>query len=195
MKHLVIMARQPITGRVKSRLGASIGASAATRVYRNLMTSTMRTLSADTRWKTWAAVAPDSAVIDYNWPPGVTPFGQGAGDLGARMQRIFDTVSTGPVIIIGTDIPFISKSDIADAFGQLGANDLVFGKAGDGGFWLVGAKRSPRVENIFNDVRWSSEHALSDTLANAKHLKTGYAATRFDIDTKADYLKWRGLQI
>jgi len=132
MKHLVIMAKQPITGRVKSRLGTGIGAIAATRVYRNLMTSTMRTLSADRRWKTWAAVAPDNAVIDYNWPQCVTPFGQGSGNLGKRMQKILDTMPTGPAIIIGTDIPFISRNDIADAFKQLGANVARLVMAGSG---------------------------------------------------------------
>jgi len=196
MRHLVIMAKQPVAGRVKSRLARSIGVARATGVYRNLMTTTMRTLATDRRWKTWVAVAPDTAVCDFYWPYGVMLFPQGHGNLGQRMQRIFDTVPTGVVIIIGTDIPFISTTDIADAFTQLGSNDLVFGGAGDGGFWLIGARRTPRIPRVFDNVRWSSEHTLADTLANAHTagLKTGYAATRYDIDIKADYQKWRKAQ-
>ena len=196
MKHLVIMAKQPVAGRVKSRLAASIGVARATGVYRTLMTTTMQTLAPDSRWKTWAAVAPDTAVSDYPWPTDVAVFPQGAGNLGTRMQTIFETVPIGPAIIIGTDIPFITETDIADAFRQLGSNDMVFGSAGDGGFWLVGAKRTPRIPKAFGNVRWSSEHTLADTLANAdaNGLKTGFAATRYDVDIKADYQKWRHTQ-
>ncbi len=195
MKHLVIMAKQPVAGRVKSRLAKSIGVARATGVYRHLMSSTMRTLAPDQRWKTLAAVAPDTAFYEHHWPANVTPFPQGPGNLGERMQRIFDIVPPGPVVIIGTDIPFITANDVAGAFRQLGSNDLVFGSAGDGGYWLVGAQRSPRIPAIFENVRWSSEHALADTLDNAQGLKVGYANTRYDVDTKADYLNWRKSEI
>ena len=196
MRHLVIMAKQPVAGRVKSRLAQGIGVARATGVYRNLMTTTLRTLSTDRRWKTWMAVAPDTAVHDFHWPTGVASFPQGHGNLGVRMQRIFETVPTGPVIIIGTDIPFITGTDIAGAFSQLGSHDMVFGSAGDGGFWLVGARRTPRTPNVFDNVRWSSEHTLTDTLTNAhtSDLKTGFATTRYDIDIKDDYQKWRKTQ-
>ena len=200
MKHLVIMAKQPVAGRVKSRLAASIGIARATGVYRTLMITTLRTLAVDRRWKTWVAIAPDTAVYDHHWPfgatsIGLTPVQQGTGNLGVRMQRIFDDTPRGPVIIIGTDIPFITRTDIADAFGQLGSNDMVFGRAGDGGFWLVGARRTPRIPQVFGNVRWSSKHALADTLTNARNLKTAYAASHYDIDIKADYQKWRKSQI
>ncbi len=191
VKHLVIMAKQPMAGRVKSRLAKDIGAVRASSVYRTLMTTTVRNLGRDERWQSWAAVTPDRSVYDYRWPPDLSPFGQGTGDLGTRMQRIFDTMPPGPVIIIGTDIPLITGSDIANAFRLLGANDVVFGPAGDGGYWLVGAKRTPRVPQIFGNVRWSGQHALADTVENCRGLKVGYAAERFDVDTVADYRRWR----
>jgi len=191
VNHLVIMAKQPIAGRVKSRLARDIGVACATGVYRTLMTTTLRNLSRDGRWKTWAAVAPDRTVHDYIWPTDISTFPQGRGDLGTRMQAIFDRIPVGPVIIIGTDIPFITSTDIANAFTQIGPKDVVFGNAGDGGYWLVGARRSPRVPDIFENVRWSSEHALTDTIRNCNGLKIGFAAERFDVDTRADYLKWR----
>ena len=55
---------------------------------------------------------------------------------------------------------------IAAAFRLLGRHDLVFGPAEDGGFWLVGARRRPRLPPLFGQVRWSSPHALADTLAD-----------------------------
>lgn len=191
MNHLVIMAKQPIAGRVKSRLAKDIGVARATGFYRNLMAATMGNLSRDGRWKTWAGVAPDRAVFDHHWHPGIEIFEQGAGNLGDRMQRIFDTLPPGPVVIIGTDIPFISSNDIATAFRRLGSNDVVLGDAGDGGYWLVGAQRSPRIPQMFGNVRWSSEHALADTIKNCHGLKVGFAVERYDVDTLRDYIRWR----
>lgn len=191
MNHLVIMAKQPVAGTVKSRLAKDIGVARATGFYRNLMTATMRNLSRDTRWKTWAAVAPDRAVFDHHWQMGIETFQQGSGNLGARMQRIFDTLPPGPVIITGTDIPFIRSNNVAAAFRQLGSREVVFGDAGDGGYWLVGAKRSPRIPQLFDNVRWSSKHALADTVKNCRDLKIGFTVERYDVDTLQDYIRWR----
>ncbi len=195
VKHLVIMAKQPVAGRVKSRLAKDIGAVKATGVYRTLMTTTLRNLSRDGRWRTWVAVTPDRAVHDYNWPTGISTFPQDRGDLGTRMQIIFDQIPVGPVIIIGTDIPFITRTDIANAFKQIGPKDVIIGSAGDGGYWLVGARRSPRVPEIFKNIRWSSEHALADTIRNCSKLKIGFATERFDVDTRTDFLEWCRLKI
>lgn len=191
MKHLVIMAKQPVAGRVKSRLAKDIGVARATGFYRNLMAATMRNLSCDARWKTWVAVAPDRAVFDHQWPMGIETFEQGPGDLGDRMQRIFDTLPTGPAIIIGTDIPFISSNHVATAFRQFGSSDVVFGDAGDGGYWLVGARRSPRIPQMFDNVRWSSKNALADTVENCHSLKIDFATAHYDVDTLQDYIRWR----
>jgi glycosyltransferase A (GT-A) superfamily protein (DUF2064 family) len=73
----------------------------------------------------------------------------------------------------------------------LGSNDVVFGPAEDGGYWLVGMKRRPRVPRIFEPVRWSSRHALEDTLENCRGLEVGRAATLCDIDSRKDWLHWR----
>ena len=70
-----------------------------------------------------------------------------------------------------------------------GRHDLVFGSTGDGGFWLVGARRLPRLPPLFGAVRWSSPHALADTLANLpRRISVGYAARLEDVD---DGVAWR----
>lgn len=112
---------------------------------------------------------------------------QGAGDLGARMDRIMHSLPPGPVVIVGTDIARICAQDIACAFRALGAADVVFGPADDGGYWLVGLRRSPRVPSIFADVRWSSGHALADTMRNCAGLTVALANERSDIDTGGEY--------
>src|SRR5438270_756285 len=83
-------------------------------------------------------------------------FHQGGGDLGARMRRALAACPPGPVVLVGSDIPALAPAHIAEAFGLLGHCELVFGPTGDGGFWLVGARRSPRLPPLFGPVRWST---------------------------------------
>jgi glycosyltransferase A (GT-A) superfamily protein (DUF2064 family) len=92
-------------------------------------------------------------------------------------------------VLIGSDIPGVTASYIAEAFTLLRGNDAVFGPAADGGFWLVGLKPLPHLRDIFRDVRWSSPHALGDTLANLADRKVGFAARLDDVDDREAY--WR----
>lgn len=188
---LVIMAKQPRAGRVKSRLARKIGLPEATRFYRVTLSRLLRAVGKDPRWTTVLAVTPDNAASDPVWPDGFSVIGQGSGDLGARMQHIMTALPPGPVIVIGSDIPDISPSHIERAFRLLGDNDAVFGPARDGGYWLVGLKRRPRVPNIFARVRWSTKHALKDTLRNCRRLSVGLAETLADVDRRKDWRKWR----
>ena len=194
--NLVVFARAPRRGAVKRRLAADIGADAALAFYRRTLDDVLRRLGRDPRWRTWLAVTPDGdAARPGLWPsvPGVRLIAQGGGDLGDRMARPLHALPPGPVVIVGTDIPDIAPRHVVDAFAALGTNDMVFGPAADGGYWLVGARRRPRVPpNLFRDVRWSTEHALADTLAG---LPRGYRAamleTLDDVDDGAAYRAWR----
>jgi rSAM/selenodomain-associated transferase 1 len=189
---LVIMAKSPRAGAVKRRLGADLSLVAACRIYRTSLAHTLRRLGADSRWHTTLAVTPDTDLMRGFWTRVggsrcVARLGQGAGDLGQRMQRLFARLPPGPAIIVGTDIARLRPSHIAQAFRLLGANDAVLGRARDGGFWLIGLRRSPRMLAPFGNVRWSSPHALADTLANLEGRRVAYAATLADIDTEADF--------
>lgn len=188
---LVVMSREPRAGRVKSRLAASIGSPEAVRFYRTTLARLLRSVGRDPRWETLIAATPDTASGSPVWPGHVARLSQGVGDLGQRMQRIFDSLPPGPVLIVGSDIPGIRPSHIADAFRLLGRHDAVFGPAEDGGYWLVGLRRRPRIARLFDNVRWSSEHALADTLANCRGLSVGFAETLGDIDTEEDWRAWR----
>ncbi len=191
MNHLVVMAKLPEAGRVKTRLARKIGASEARRVYRTILKSTLRVLSQDQRWQTWAAISPKTSLLSPVWPANIKLVSQANGDLGARMQQIFDTFPPGPLIIIGSDIPGISPSDIASGFKALGSRPVVIGPAADGGFWLIGQRRNPRTFKIFNNVRWSSKYAMADTLDNLKHINVARIGEKSDVDSLADYKAWR----
>ncbi|MBI1262622.1 MAG: DUF2064 domain-containing protein [Rhizobiales bacterium] len=188
------MSKAPLLGQVKTRLAKGIGAAEATRFFRTTSQTMLRRMARDPRWQLLLALSPDRAVHDQGiWPAGIPRIAQGGGDLGARMGRLMRDLPPGPVVMIGGDIPAIQPHHIASAFKALGRADVVFGPAEDGGYWLVGLKRLPRVPDIFADVRWSSPHALADTLANVKRagLRHEMLQTLPDIDTAEDYWRWR----
>ncbi|WP_237217525.1 TIGR04282 family arsenosugar biosynthesis glycosyltransferase, partial [Falsiroseomonas oryziterrae] len=135
----------------------------------------------DRRWRTVLAVTPDHA--SSRWPRDVPRRAQGRGDLGARMARALGWHRRA--VLVGSDIPHLARSDLANAFRALGRADAVFGPSEDGGYWLVGfGPRRPAKP--FARVRWSSEHALADTLANFAGRRTALLRTLRDVDTAAD---------
>jgi rSAM/selenodomain-associated transferase 1 len=190
-RHLVLFAKAPVMGRVKTRLARDIGTVAAWRFYRQTTWTVTRRLAADRRWRTTLAVSPDAACGEGYWPATDDRIGQGQGDLGRRMHRVFLEMPPGPVIIVGSDIPSIAPVHIARAFDVLGAADAVFGPANDGGYWLIGLKRVGAVPDLFRNVRWSTEHALADTRANLKGRRIAMIDELVDVDTVADLRLWR----
>jgi rSAM/selenodomain-associated transferase 1 len=185
---VVVFARTPRLGAVKRRLARGIGDRAALRFHVTTLLGLLRSLLADRRFRVVLAVTPDRAT--FRLPPRVTRIGQGAGDLGARMARACRRFPHGNVAVVGCDIPEVTAADITAAFDALGRADAVFGPAADGGYWLVAlAPRRPAAP--FAAVRWSSEHALADTLANFRRHKVATLRTLHDVDTPADWRLWR----
>lgn len=178
---LVVFARAPRLGQVKRRLAAGIGQRRALDFYRGTLAAVLAQLAPSRRWRTVIAVTPDHA--RSRWPRGCAVAWQGPGDLGQRLHR-----ATRPyrrVVVVGSDIPGIEAADVRAAFRALGRADAVFGPAEDGGFWLVGlGPRRPAYP--FADVRWSTEHALADTLANFHGRRIALLRTLRDVDTAED---------
>lgn len=187
-RRLVIMVKSPLAGRVKTRLAREVGVVDATSFYRATARAVITRLAVDRRWTTMLAVTPDGDVAGPHWLPAMPRTPQGGGDLAARMQRIMDRLPPGPVVIIGTDIPAVRPAHIAAAFDALGSHDAVFGPADDGGYWLVGQRRTPRPIDAFANVRWSTEFALADTLANHRQQDVALVTELSDVDDKDDLL-------
>jgi rSAM/selenodomain-associated transferase 1 len=185
---LVIMAKSPVLGLAKRRLGREIGEARAIRFYRSCLSHTVLRLASDPRWQAVLAVTPDKDAARRFWPSRRAPrLRQGDGDVGKRMQCLFERLPPGPAIIVGSDIPGISPQNVAQAFRLLGGADAVLGRAPDGGYWLVGLKRAPKVLSPFSGVRWSSPHAFADTVANLKGKRVAYAARLDDVDDRESY--------
>jgi len=181
-RHLVIFARRPQLGVGKRRLAADVGDVEALRFARGALDRLIRTLSRDPRWRLWLAATPDRPL---NWiqPGAVIP--QGSGDLGQRLARVIHALPPGPVVILGSDTPTVTRADIAAAFRTLGANRAVFGPAPDGGYWLIGLRRGLGERLPFDGVRWSTEDALVDTLANLEGCRVAMLREQEDIDDGA----------
>ena len=177
----------PHPGRVKTRLARDIGSVAAAWWFRHQVARLLRHL-ADPRWDIILAVSPDYEGLGTRvWPDRVPRLPQGQGDLGARMARVFRSLPPGPAIIIGADIPGVSRRHIVRAFGLLRRNDAVLGPACDGGYWLIGFRRGSMVPaKAFRDVRWSTRHAREDTLESLEGLTIALTDILGDVDTAAD---------
>lgn len=186
-RHLVMMVKEPRPGRVKTRLGRDIGLTASAWWFRHQVARLIRELE-DPRWQLVLAVAPDFAGMQSRvWPVHLPRIPQGQGDLGQRMARMMRHMPPGPVCVIGADIPGLRSHHIARAFKALGSHDAVFGPADDGGYWLTGLKRiAPPPTSLFKNVRWSTSHALSDSVASLGQAKVALIDTLGDVDTLSD---------
>lgn len=186
---LVVLAKAPVIGGAKTRLAAGIGKVQAWRIYR-MMTAKIIRQVVDPRWETVLAISPDEA-LDRRflgvWPDDVTRTRQGAGDLGDRQARVFSR--RGPTIVIGTDTPTVTRSDIDEAFKALRSHDAVIGPAVDGGYWLLGLN-GPAPQGLFEGIRWSHEETKKDLKMSiqAAGLKKQYELKkRRDVDRKSDF--------
>jgi len=187
-RRLIIMVKDPVAGRVKTRLAREIGSARATAFYRATVSAVTARLAHDPRWLTELAVAPATATASRLLPRlPARRFAQSQGDIGHKMQAILDRPHVGPMVVIGTDIPSVSPCHIEQAFHALGDHDVVFGPALDGGFWLIGMRRTPRVIDAFaGGVRWSTEHTLADCMAGLAGRRVAAVAMLRDTDDAAD---------
>lgn len=181
-RHLVIFTRAPRLGTGKRRLAAGIGAAAALKFQRVSLEHTLRRLSYDRRWKTWLAVTPDRS---GSWPRHCNTLPQGQGNLGDRLTRVIERLPAGAILIIGSDTPTVTCALIAKAFHCLDGHDAIFGPAVDGGYWAIGLRRRARNCIPFGGVRWSTKHALGDTVQNLTDCSIAFLPQLEDVDDAA----------
>ena len=190
---LLIMLKAPVAGNVKTRLGAEIGYGRAAALFRIMTRQTIARVS-EGPWETVLAVDPPSAIGGFQalWPPHFMRTPQVKGDLGERMSSAMNDFPDGPVVIIGADAPGVRARQIMHAFKALRGTDAVFGPAEDGGYWLIGLARRSAAPMLFHNVRWSTKHALDDTLATLPHRFTVALIDQLsDVDV-ADDLRYIG---
>lgn len=189
---LVVFAKAPVPGRVKTRLAADLGDDEAVRIYRAIGSETVRAVRAGA-WRTSIWISTDEpadllAVSEWLDVDRTDLRSQRGADLGARMYDAIRTELTraDQVVVIGTDIPGIGPETIEGALKALEESEIVIGPATDGGYYLIGMRR-PHPE-LFRNISWSTDTVLERTLAAAGQSKLSVTLleAKTDVDTLSD---------
>jgi uncharacterized protein len=187
MSTIIIFARAPQLGEVKTRLAKTIGAERALALYEAFLDDTCA-LTQGLGARRILAVAGD---VDH---PRVQHLAksqrllvepQGDGDLGERMARALAThVARGPVVIVGSDAPTLPRAHLHQALDALMSHDVVIGPSDDGGYYLVGAR--VEVPELFAGVRWSTPEVLAPTLERLGARSHALLPSWHDVDSAED---------
>jgi rSAM/selenodomain-associated transferase 1 len=184
---IVVFGREPIPGRVKTRLASAVGEDRAAEIYTRLLEHTLTEATA-----TGIGVVLSLAQAQTGqWkpPPGLQIEVQSEGDLGRRMGQSFRrhfTMDADQVLLIGSDCPGVTRDHLLKALEMLSSAPVVLGPAEDGGYWAI-AQQAPGVD-CFSGVPWSSDKTLEITRERLRMLGVEWAEieTLEDVDTVDD---------
>lgn len=186
---IIIFARNPKLGKVKTRLAKTIGDFAALETYKILMKHTANVVEKSNAEK----IVFYSEYIDHNdvWAKiKCKKVKQSEGDLGEKMQTAFEyafELGYKKIVIIGSDVYSLKTEHIDSAFTQLETHDVVIGPAHDGGYYLLGLNFI--IPELFEQKKWGTSSVLENTLADLNELNVTLLEPLNDIDTYEDLKK------
>lgn len=191
---LVVFMKWPEPGQVKTRLAREIGSEAAARLYDWLLRRTITVAwnaAQSLGLQPVAAISPPERGESFArlLGPGWTLYEQRGETLGDRLAALVEVAVRAigsPVIVIGSDCPWLTENHIAASLEAMSTADLVLGPAEDGGYYLI-ALNDSRPE-IFRGIPWSSAEVLAATLETARvlGLRTAQLEPLSDVDTVSD---------
>ena len=199
-RRLIVFARLPVPGRVKTRLAATVGDAAALDVHLRLVdavVSLATRAAVDERELRYAAPADGSDARALQLPRALAAAGwrvgaQAGADLGARMHvALCDALAAGRLpVLVGSDCPSLRTDDVDAAFDALAAHDAVLAPAEDGGYALVGIARP--LPDAFRDIGWGGPGVMAATRERlaAAGARVAELRTVWDVDTEADLRRW-----
>jgi rSAM/selenodomain-associated transferase 2/rSAM/selenodomain-associated transferase 1 len=193
---VVIMAKAPVPGQVKTRLVPPLTPEQAADLAKRLLVEAVEQVQRLKGVRTMVAVSPSEGIphVQQFLPPTVSLIPQSDGDLGQRLAHAFEELfakGAKGVIVLGADHPDLPSEYLARAVKLLrqGSDPLVIGPTEDGGYYLIGLTR-PHPE-LFRGVPWSTSEVLKVTLAKAK--AAGLSVTLlppwYDIDRPEDLIR------
>jgi len=182
---LIVFSKNPILGKVKTRLAKSIGEKKALLVYKQLIKKTIDVLI---DFEDDIAIFHTNKIAHENiWNFTKYQKIQKGKDLGARMKNAFEwgfNIGYNKILIIGTDLWDLEKKILINSYNGLENNDVVFGPALDGGYYLLGLKKM--INSIFDHKSWGSENVMKNTLKKIKRKKIYFLRKLNDIDDIED---------
>jgi len=172
---LIIFAKEPRPGQVKTRLSPPLSPAEAAQLYHCFIQDILDEMARVPEVRLALAFSPETAEVFFRRlaPPGTNLFPQEGADLGDRMARAFArnfAAGFGPILLRGSDVPDLPAAMVSEATAVLAAGQaqMVLGPATDGGYHLVGlTEPQPR---LFQGPIWSSSTVLTDTLRQARQL-------------------------
>ena len=194
-KALILFLRYPKAGTVKTRLAETTSSDFAVNFYRSCaekIVGIAKSIEGINRFAFYSNNNEKQVISD--WLGNKLFFSvQEGDDLGSRMKNAFEKVfSSGSekVIIVGTDIPDLSKKIIEQAFNSIEENDVVIGPSKDGGYYLLGMKKM--VYDLFGGIEFSNDKVYSKTIKKLNNLNLRYDSLPLlqDIDTEEDLINW-----
>ncbi len=197
IKLVVVVAKEPVPGKVKTRLFPELSPTVAADLYRCFLRDRIQEVSTLNEVDRTIAYTPENAKETFTRLAldGFKLFAQQGKHLGERLNNIFlEKLSQGykAVSIVDSDSPDLPKSIIKESFDLLSSKqaDVVFGPCHDGGYYLVGM-RKPHPE-LFRNIPWSTENVLSITLEKAGKmgLNVKLLSAWNDLDTFEDILQF-----
>ncbi len=194
---ILVFAKAPLVGQVKTRLASGIGDRAAAALYEQLVRDTVTTaVHAKLAPVTLYAGSLHPLFVAMGDEHGVGIKIQQGADLGLRMYRAIqcELEQAEFVVLIGTDCPVMTADYLDQACRELCAGTgFVFGPAEDGGYVLIGARSAE--EMLFTDMRWSTSQVMQHTRERLRLLNRRHAEleTLWDLDTPEDLERWQTL--
>lgn len=192
--NLIIFVKNPIEGKVKTRLARTLGTSKALEIYLYLLHQTGLLTNMDS----YHSHLFFSDYIDHNltlFPRVTQKHVQTEGSLGEKMAHAFKTVFSSSkqpkkVIIIGSDCPELTTEIIQKAFEALELYDFVIGPSKDGGYYLLGMRQYR--EEVFKNIAWSTQDVLAETIHTIEALSASYDLLEplNDIDEEKDWAEY-----
>jgi uncharacterized protein len=196
---VIVFAKAPVPGRVKTRLAPALGPWRAARLHARLVERTLRTAVAARAGTVELHVAPrrHGFFQHLHKQTGVFLRLQSGGNLGERMAAAFAGALRRHrfVVLIGSDCPLLRASDLRRAVRLLrGASDAVLAPAQDGGYVLIGLRR--RRPQLFDAVAWGEASVLESTVRNieAQGLALRTLRTLWDVDRPEELERLRSLR-
>ncbi len=189
---LLIFVRNPVLGKVKTRLAKDVGAANALRIYRRLLAHTREVTGNLTCAKHvyYSEFIPETDQWDDRLYTRQLQRGQGLGERMANAFRAGFAAGYGSVVVIGSDCRELTAGIVETAFDRLQQYDVVIGPALDGGYYLLGMKELHK--DIFENKVWGTAGVMRATLADVARL--GLSCSRLpalnDIDTVDDLGTW-----
>lgn len=192
---VLVMAKYPAPGRVKTRLAGALGAAVAAELARAFiadLSARLGALGASVAWAFWPPDAPFARLV-----AGAPCVPQQGRDLGERLRTAIAwafACDPRPLVVLGADIPHVPAATLREAAAALAAEaDVVLGPTPDGGYYLL-ALRAPQPA-LFERVPWGGSRVLAVTLerARAAGLRVHLLPPTFDVDTRADLAALRQL--